>query len=101
MNSFPLYSNIKNQVQNKGLIITKKIKEQFKKDFKKVDTDSHELIYALIRAYQLDKNINIDNLLAFKARKLKYGVKYNLDELPEELINILIFFIKMDLNKNN
>ena len=94
MNSFPLYSNIRNQIKNKSVIITKEIKEQFKKDFKKLDVESHELVYALIRAYQLDNNINTDNLLAFKARQLKYGVKYNLNEFPADLINILIIFYR-------
>ena len=96
MANFPLYTSLK--IINKD---TSKIDgKKFIKMFKKIDPKSHELIYALIRSFQMEKNIDVLNAdLPFEGRQLKSGYRFDFDKLPLQLQQILFEFINRDLNK--
>ena len=95
MANFPLYTSLK-MIKNTTEIDGKK----FIKMFKKIDQKSHELIYALIRSFQMEKNIDVLNAaLPFEGRQLKSGHRFNFDKLPLQLQHILYEFITRDLNK--
>jgi len=96
MSNFPLYESLK----AKDSITVNK--SDFIKKFKKLPTTSHELIYALIKSYQIDHKIDIlGSLLPFKGKKLrtKGSIKFNLLEVPEALQVILYRFILLDSEK--
>jgi len=96
MANFPLYTSLKTITKNTTEIDGKK----FIKMFKKIDPKSHELIYALIRSFQMEKNIDVLNAaLPFEGRQLKSGYRFNFDKLPLHLQHILYEFINRDLNK--
>ena len=97
MSTFPLYENLKNDKQD--IILDE---PDFITKFKKINTTSHSLIYALIKSYQIDKKINIlSSSLPFDGIKLKTKgrIKFNLVNLPEELQQILYKFILLDSKK--
>jgi hypothetical protein len=98
MSTFPLYENLKND--KKDVQVNK---ADFIKKFKKIDSKSHSLIYALIKSYQIDNKINIlSSSLPFNGTKLKTKnrLKFNLIDLPDNLQKILYKFILLDLKKN-
>jgi hypothetical protein len=71
----------------------------FIRKFKKLPLDKHELIYALIRSYQIDNKIDIlSSSLPFKGVKLrsKNKIKFNFIDFPEQLQLILYHFILLN-----
>ena len=90
MSNFPLYESLK--IKNDIPVD----KSNFIKKFKKLSVDKHELIYALIKSYQLDNKIDIlSSSLPFKGVKLrsKGKIKFNFISFPEKLQIILYHFI--------
>ena len=93
MSNFPLYESLK---------LKKKIKVDkaaFIAKFKNLPVDKHELIYVLIRSYQIDNKIDIlSSSLPFKGVKLrsKNKIKFNFIDFPEQLQLILYHFILLN-----
>ena len=97
MLNFPLYISLKISSENENKEVDGKT---FIKMFKKMDIKSHELIYALIRSFQIDKAIDVLNsALPFKGKKLKTGYRFDFNNLPSQLRQILYEFVQRDLNK--
>lgn len=97
MSNFPLYDRLANDVKNKDLTI--KQKDDFVKKIKKIDSNGTELIYALIRVFQLEDSDGINSF------KIPYGGTHNgsdiifdLNDLPNKLKQILYKFIKIHHN---
>ena len=67
MSQFPLYKSLKKDIND-----MKVDKQDFIKKFKLIDRKSHQLIYILIKSYQIDNKINIlSSLLPFSGIRLK------------------------------
>ena len=76
--------------------ITVKQKDKFIKLVKDIDEYGSELIYALIRFYQLE---NSDDKSTFKlpygGKFVKHDMKFDFNELPNNLKHILFKFIQI------
>jgi hypothetical protein len=92
MSQFPLYENLIKNVSQDDLTFDHK--EEFIKLCKTVDTSGAELIYALIRTYQLE---NCEDKSTFKlpygGKFVKSDMKFDLNDLPNELKHVLYNFI--------
>ncbi len=96
MSNFPLYDNLYSETKDITEDLTVKQKDEFMKLIKNIDLNGCELIYALIRTYQLD---NSEDKTTFK---LPYNgiyvgdeLEFNYEGLPIQLKIILYRFIKM------
>ena len=96
MSNFPLFDNLNKDLPNEE--ITVKHKDKFIKLVKDIDEDGSELIYALIRFYQLE---NSDDKSTFKlpygGKFVKHDMKFDYNELPNELKHILFKFIQIHI----
>tara|TARA_Y100000816_G_C25848215_1_gene443110 strand:- start:289 stop:600 length:312 start_codon:yes stop_codon:yes gene_type:complete len=97
----PLYDNLYKYINNENLVNTdldENQKNLFVKSIKKIDKNGMELLYILIRYYQ----VNHDDLhsleLPYNSKKQKLGYKFDLDLLPNTLKQILYRFVELNLN---
>jgi hypothetical protein len=97
--SFPLYDNLINDVETSVDLKTKE-KDEFMSLIKTIDDNTAELIYALIRVYQLENNEN--NISTFTVpydgKFIDNEIKFDLNELPIKLKHILFKFLKLHCN---
>ncbi len=76
-------------------------KREFMNKIGEVDIDGYELIYALIKAYQI-KNPEINqHTLPFDGKTLKSGLKFDMTKFPERLQNILAKFVELHENRTD
>jgi len=96
MSNFPLYDNLIKDLPIEEMTV--KQKDKFMKLVKDIDVNGSELIYALIRVYQLE---NSDDKSTFKlpygGKFIKYDMKFDFNELPNELKHILFKFIQIHI----
>lgn len=97
---FPLYASIKNYGKNKE-DLTDAQKDELIELLKEISLEKYEIIYALIRAYYLEfsskdseEKENEDGL-HYHAKKLKGGIKFEVDQIPSGLQHILLHFLKI------
>jgi len=92
MSNFPLYDNLSTDIAT--IDLTTKEKDEFMKIVKTIDTDGYELIYALIRIYQLENSEDKSTFkLPYGGKFLKNDIKFDLNELPNTLKQILYKFV--------
>jgi len=92
MSNFPLYDDLLKKVREDELTI--KEKDEFMKIIKNIDDNGAELIYALIRTYQLENCEDKSTFkLPFGGKFVKDDIKFDLNELPNELKHILYQFV--------
>jgi hypothetical protein len=91
---FPLYTSIKNitdfdkELSHQELVnVSQKIK--------KLDKKTHELVYALIKSYQIDNKENKAHMLPYESKQLKTGIKFDMNNIPKGLQNMLAKFLEM------
>lgn len=96
--SFPLYENIIKKVDSNELTIDEKT--EFLKKFKKIDTEGHETTYALIKIFFIKNNVgNFNYQLPYNSKFLKSGIKFDLDNIPPKLQQILFSYFDMNIKK--
>jgi hypothetical protein len=99
MSNFPLYDNIINEVKTEEDLTTKQ-KDEFIKLVENVDENASELIYALIRVYQLENSENKNTFtLPYNGTFVNDTIKFDLNELPNKLKQILYKFIVLNKTK--
>jgi hypothetical protein len=99
MSNFPLYDNIINEIKTEEDLTTKQ-KDEFIKLVANVDENASELIYALIRVYQLENSENKNTFtLPFNGTFINDTIKFDLNELPNKLKQILYKFIVLNKTK--
>lgn len=99
MSNFPLYDNIINEVKTEEDLTTKQ-KDEFIKLVENVDENASELIYALIRVYQLENSENKNTFtLPYNGTFVNDIIKFDLNELPNKLKQILYKFIVLNKTK--
>lgn len=97
--SFPLY-----EILNKDIVdmkISSKMKEDIILLIEK-DEECHEIIYALIKSYQVENETSTTDL--YQIKEVKEGYKFNINKLPEKLQYILYKFSQKrydELNREN
>ena len=91
LSSFPLYSNIKSSAKDDALTPEEKL--ELITTLKRIDTETSEIIYALIRCFYLETTGGLDGkTLPYDGKVLKNVFKWELDKLPSKLENILLEF---------
>ena len=101
MSNFPLYDNL---LAETDIVddLTENEKTELIKLIKSIDNIGAEYIYVLIRIYQLE---NSDDKSTFKlpygGKYIKNDVKFDLNELPNKLKQMLFKFVKKHINIDN
>ena len=92
MSNFPLYYSLINE-KNRD-VLTFAQKEEFINIIKTLDNNGHELIYALIRTYQLENSEDKSTFkLPFGGKYVKNDMKFDLNDLPDILQIMLYKFV--------
>lgn len=93
MSNFPLYDNLLAEVQTFEDLNNKQ-KDQFMKLIDDIDENTSELIYALIRVYQLENSENKNTFtLPYDGKFIDKDIKFDLNELPNQLKQVLLKFL--------
>jgi hypothetical protein len=97
MSNFPLYTTLKKNISKKDLTIVQK--NDLVNKISSMQTDQHELVYALIKSYFLEKDKVQNVILPYKGKIIKENIEFNLTDLPIELRQILFKFITIHEQK--
>lgn len=94
-NSLPIYDNIINTINTKEIIITPDIKSTLIDNITNYK-DTHEILLAIIRYYQLNNSHQVTDFPFYcKYLKTKKGYKFDIDNIPDRLIMIMIEFYNL------
>lgn len=92
---FPLYVGLLREIESiPKPDLSNEEKDLFVKRIKEVDSNCHELTYAIIRCFYLD-NKNLKH----QYKMMKTGIKYELSLLPPKLARMIFIFV-VNMNKN-
>ena len=92
MSNFPLYDSLSKEICLKDLSV--KQKNDFINNVKNIDDAGFELIYALIKVYQLQNTEDQNTYtLPFQGKYINNEMQFDLDELPNKLKQILFKFL--------
>ena len=85
MSKFPLYDSLLKDITTENdLTVTQK--RSFIKRVLKIDKNGHELIYALIRMYQVENNEeNTSFTLPYNGTYIENNICFDMDKLPNKL----------------
>lgn len=100
MSNFPLYDSLNSKIDDAQSSIDLNIKEkdEFIRLVKKMDNVGYELIYVLIRVYQLENTEDKSTFkLPFGGKFIKDDIKFDLNEMPIRLKHILNEFVHMHI----
>lgn len=98
MSKFPLYDSLSKDLKIEDLSVMQK--RAFLKRVDKMDAYGHELIYALIRMYQIENNEeNTSFMLPYNGVYVNTDIHFDLDNIPKDLKNILFKFVSIHLEK--
>ena len=92
MSNFPLYDSLCTDLSI--LDMATKEKDEFIKIVKNIDVDGSERIMAIIRMYQ-QENSEDTFKIPYGGKYIKNDIKFDLNELPNELKNMLYKFVKI------
>jgi hypothetical protein len=92
---FPLYDQIRKRVSN--ITVSDKEKEDFLEFVASSSEHEHELVYALIRFHHIYNDDNF-HTPSYKSKIQKKGIKFDFDNFPCILQNVLVEFSKMNNN---
>jgi hypothetical protein len=97
MANFPLYTSLFKEFENTKEQLNNTDKEHIVNTIKKLDTNGHELIYALIKTYQIKHGDTFNVPYGMKEQKL--GYKFDLDNIPTILQHMLRKFVDLHYSK--
>lgn len=98
MSKFPLYDSLSKGISRNDLTSTQK--KLFIKRILKIDKHGNELVYALIRMYQVENNDkNISFTLPYNGTFIDTDIQFDIDKFPLTLKQILFKFLGVHLNK--
>ena len=99
MSKFPLYDSLSKDISTEDLSTIQK--RTFIKRVEKMDNNGYELIYALIRMYQIENNEddNTSFMLPYNGIYVETDINFDLDNFPKYLKQILFKFVSMHLDK--
>jgi hypothetical protein len=99
MTNFPLYDNIISKLNENNVDIntpvTNENKIKFTEFVKSSQQNVHEFIYMLIKVHQLKSDNLSSTNLPFNGKEQKSGLKFDIDNLPNQLQHILLYFNQM------
>ena len=98
MSKFPLYDSLSKDLPEEDLTPTEK--RLFIKKIGKIDNNGHELVYALIRMYQVENNEeNTSFTLPYNGIFVDSDINFDLDKFPIYLKHILFKFLAVHIDK--
>lgn len=98
MSKFPLYDSLIKDLPKKDLTMTQK--RAFIKRIAKIDKNGHDLVYALIRMYQVENNEeNTSFTLPYNGTFIDNDINFDLDKFPVDLKQILFKFLVVHIGK--
>jgi len=92
---FPLYSSIANLIAENPQELSDAKKKDLSIKIRSFDRNTQELIYALIKAYDINNDGSSVTTLPFGGKTLKSGLKFDINVLPLRLQRILLKFSEM------
>ena len=93
--NLPIYDHLLSSIETNKDIIDDNIKDDLINNINNYK-DTHELLFAIIRCYQLNNSNNITNLPFYsKYLKTKKGYKFDIDNIPDKLIRVMLEFYKL------
>lgn len=94
MSNFPLYDSLSKELSQRDLSV--KEKTDFTNKVKDINDAGAELIYALIRVYQMENSEDQSTFkLPFGGKYVKNDMKFDLEQLPNKLKHILYKFLQI------
>jgi hypothetical protein len=66
---------------------------------KKIDIEGGELVYAIVKCYQVENDKQFSNTLPYDGKTVKTGMKWDLDKLPSKLLRMIEIFLKKHILK--
>ena len=101
MAAFPLYNQIYCKVKNNDTTLSEDDKSFFVDTVKTLSATEHEIIFALIRTFQIrNSDAPFYNILPYHSKHQKKGIKFDFDKLPQKLQQVLFYFTKIHLREN-
>ena len=98
MSKFPLYDSLSKDLPNVDLTLIEK--KLFIKKIAKIDNNGHELVYALVRMYQVENNEeNTSFTLPYNGTFVDSDIHFDLDKFPIYLKHILFKFLSVHIDK--
>jgi hypothetical protein len=98
MSKFPLYDSLSKDLLDKDLTLPQK--RVFIKRISKIDSNGHDLVYALIRMYQVENNEeNISFTLPYNGTFIDSDINFDLDKFPLNLKQIIYKFLGVHIEK--
>ena len=96
MSNLPLYEILFKETSNEDL--TTKEKDEFMKIIKNIDQKGFEIVYALIRIFQLENNEDKSTFkIPYGGKFVKDDLNFNLNDLPLQLKQILYKFLLLHI----
>ena len=92
----PLYQQLKKEVLSVDLSVEQK--EDLVKTIKSLDEEGNEIIYILIRLYELDSKSKCDEL-PYESKFSSKELKFDIENIPTQLRWIIHKFSKKHVNK--
>jgi hypothetical protein len=97
MSKFPLYDSLcKNNLKTDLSLNQKRL---FVKRISTLDNEGHDLIYALIRMYQIETKEEMDTSVPYKGEISDTNILFQVDNLPISLKRILFKFASAHIEK--
>jgi hypothetical protein len=98
MSKFPLYDSLSKDLIDKDLTLSQK--RVFIKRITKIDNNGYDLVYALIRMYQVENNEeNTSFTLPYNGIFVDTDINFDLDKFPIDLKQILFKFLGVHIGK--
>lgn len=96
--NLPLYEMLYNEFIDISDDLSTKQKDDFIKKIKTIDSNGHELIYAIIRVYQLENSEDKNTYtIPFHGKYIKNDLKFDLNDLPNKLKHMIYKFTDMHI----
>ena len=98
MSKFPLYDRLSKDIPKRDLTAAQK--RSFIKKIDKIDQNGHELVYAIIRMYQMENNEESTSFtVPYNGTFLENNVNFDLNNFPKNLKIILFRFLDIHIGK--
>jgi hypothetical protein len=99
LHNFTLYNILYNEASEEEMTLEEKT--NVVKLIKKIDIEGCELIYAIIRCYQLENENHLSSTLPYDGKVVKTGMKWDAEKIPTKLFRMIETFLKKHILKMN
>jgi hypothetical protein len=96
--NFPFYDSMIKDVKNKDL--NTKQKDEFINKINKIDENGIELVYALIRIYEMQHEENSGTFkIPYSGKYVEKNIQFDFEQFPFKLKQILFKFVNIHIKK--